>query len=173
MKTKKVYLSLGSNSGDRKRMLREAVFYIEAEAGRVLKKSGVYETEPWGNTMQPLFLNQVIEISTELEAYALLDTLLSIEKRLGRERGKQRWQQRTIDIDILFIEQSVLSEGRLLIPHPELHKRKFVLSPLNEIEPGFIHPLLHKTVSELLNECSDPLQARKTEPSENDGLNTT
>jgi 2-amino-4-hydroxy-6-hydroxymethyldihydropteridine diphosphokinase len=170
MTAKKAYLSLGSNSGNRNLMLQQALKYIETECGIVLKKSGVYETEPWGNIQQPLFLNQVVEISTELNAYALLDTLLKIEKKLGRERGEQRWQQRTIDLDILFFGQLALNEDRLVIPHPELHKRRFVLVPLNEIAPDFVHPIYHKTLSEQLRECSDLLETKRVDESSSGSL---
>ncbi len=152
-----VFLSLGSNSGNRADLLKAARAEIARQAGVILKESGIYETEPWGNTDQPLFLNQVLQISTALDETELLDKILSIEKKLGRERGRVRWLERTMDIDILFYASRISHLPGLMLPHPELQKRRFILVPLAEIAGTFKHPVLNKSISELLMECDDPL----------------
>jgi 2-amino-4-hydroxy-6-hydroxymethyldihydropteridine diphosphokinase len=158
-----VFLSLGSNSGNRQDMLSKAREQIGLAAGKLIKVSSIYETAPWGNTRQPLFLNQVLEIQTTLEAPTLLDKLQEIERTLGRVRGAQRWQERTIDIDILFYGTLVFTEPGLQIPHRELANRRFVLQPMHEIAPKFVHPQLKLSISELLNACIDSLEVRVTD----------
>jgi 2-amino-4-hydroxy-6-hydroxymethyldihydropteridine diphosphokinase len=154
------FLSLGSNSGNRQEMLGKALKEIRLRAGRIMQVSGIYETEPWGHTEQPLFLNQVIELETSIEAIPLLETLQGIEQTLGRLRGKERWQERNIDIDILFYGDSAFTVPGLEIPHQEIANRRFVLQPLCEIAPAFVHPRLGQSISVLLETCSDPLEVR-------------
>lgn len=154
------YLGLGSNLGDRKTYLEEASALITEQAGKILLSSSVYETAAWGSGDQPDYLNQVIQIQTELFPLTLLKSILSIEKALGRER-KQKWGNRTIDIDLLFYQDYYFQTPQLILPHPWLHERKFVLTPLAEIAPGLIHPAGNKTISELLHICSDQNEVSK------------
>jgi len=145
---RQVYLGLGSNLGDRAGYLRRARENLAPEVN-LLRASSVYETPPWGYSDQPAFLNQVVEVQTDLEPEALLAKLKGIESELGRVKNF-RYGPRCIDLDILFYENCVYQSERLTIPHPSLAERAFVLVPMNELAPNFIHPLLHKPISELL-----------------------
>lgn len=158
--TNPVFLLLGTNLGDRTSNLKQAADAIDQEVGEIKKASSVFETSAWGKTDQPAFLNQALEISTTLDAEKVLSKLLSIEEQLGRTR-KEHWGERIIDIDILFFGSEIHNSPRLQIPHPQLGNRKFTLIPLNEIAPNFVHPLLKKTVRELLSDCADPLSVEK------------
>ena len=152
-------LLLGSNIGDRKFNFDSAKSEIENQAGTIIQTSRLYETAAWGNENQPAFLNQAISISTSLSAEELLQTLLDIEKKLGRIRSTE-WMPRIIDIDILMIGNLMLHSADLEIPHPRMHLRRFTLTPLQEIAADEIHPVLNKTISQLLNECNDPLDVK-------------
>ncbi|HEX8676549.1 MAG TPA: 2-amino-4-hydroxy-6-hydroxymethyldihydropteridine diphosphokinase [Segetibacter sp.] len=154
------YLLTGGNIGDRLVSLQQACMKIEKQAGIVLKKSAVYETAAWGITDQNLFLNQVLLVSTSLPPEELLHTLLHIEQELGRKRIV-KMGPRVIDIDILFYNNEIISTPVLTVPHPQIANRRFVLTPLNEIAPGFVHPGLQKTIAELLEICPDNLEVRK------------
>lgn len=158
--TAAVFLLLGTNSGDRKKNLDTALRSIADEAGTINRMSSVYETDAWGITEQPAFYNQVAEIETALDAHSLLTTILSIEKKMGRVR-REKWGERIIDIDILFFGSEVVNSDALTIPHPQLAFRKFTLVPLCELIPDFIHPVLQKTIAELLSSCTDELNVRK------------
>jgi len=148
-------LGLGSNIGDRKKNLETARQLLSDNGCLLLKKSSVYETEPWGNRDQPAFYNQVVEIETTLNAPALMALILEIEKQMGRVR-KEKWEPRVIDIDILFFNDEIIHSENLTVPHPRLHERKFVLAPLKEILPDYVHPVLKKTVSEILDQLKEP-----------------
>ncbi len=153
------YLLLGSNQGNRVQYLDQAILALSS-IGTVSNQSARYETEAWGLTDQPAFLNQAICLITDLPPFSLLDAILTIEKELGRER-KQRYGPRTIDIDILLFENEVLDAERLTLPHPELPNRRFALIPLAEIAPNQIHPKQNKSIEELLQSCPDPLQVTR------------
>jgi len=154
------YLLLGSNLGDSRKYLHDALARIELKAGTVTLKSSLYQTASWGKHDQPDFINQVICVHTELLPKQLLKIILDIELELGRKRVS-KWGSRTIDIDILFYENQVLNEPDLKIPHPYLHERRFSLMPLHEIAPALIHPLFKKSVEQLLDELSDGLFVKK------------
>ena len=156
-----IIILLGSNIGDRLSILEEASLQIGSRIGNPLISSSIFETEPWGFKHENYFLNQVIGLKTNLSPHMLLTELLRIEKEMGRERSKEGYQARTIDLDILFYNDLIISENNLEIPHPRLHERRFTLLPLNEILPDYIHPVLKKSVSSLLNECNDTLMVKR------------
>jgi 2-amino-4-hydroxy-6-hydroxymethyldihydropteridine diphosphokinase len=138
------YIGLGSNLGDREASIREAARLIGAR-----RLSTVAETEPWGNEQQPMFLNAVAEVETELDPRPLLDRLLEVERQLGRERDGVHWGPRTIDLDLLLYGDNVIDEPGLTVPHPFLRERRFVLEPLAELAPAALVPGLG-TVAALL-----------------------
>jgi 2-amino-4-hydroxy-6-hydroxymethyldihydropteridine diphosphokinase len=150
-----VFLGIGTNLGNREGNLKQAVAGIENFPGDVLQSSSIYETEPWGFQVEEEFLNMVVKIQTDLSPDALLGNIHILESTLGRVRETKGYISRLIDIDILFFDAQIINEEHLKIPHPLLHKRKFVLIPLCEIEPGMIHPGLGKTIGELLQICKD------------------
>ena len=154
------YLLIGGNLGDRAAYLQEAVKHIEARCGSITRISSIYETAAWGNTKQPAFYNQAIQLTTPLPPETLLEQLLAIEIEMGRVRT-QKYGPRTIDLDILMIDDNVIDTQALTIPHPELHNRRFALLPLAEIAPSLFHPILDKSVSELLVNCPDTLDVQK------------
>lgn len=151
---------IGGNVGNRLQNLQKAVELITMKVGEIGKTSAVYETEAWGKTDQPAFLNQVVQVNTGHEPHVLLDAILGIEQEMGRQR-KEKYGPRTIDIDILLYNDLVLDTSALAIPHPQLHLRRFALAPLSEIAASVIHPVLKKSVDELLLECPDKLTVKK------------
>jgi 2-amino-4-hydroxy-6-hydroxymethyldihydropteridine diphosphokinase len=155
-----VFLLLGSNLGDRKLLLLEAIKRIETGVGPVLQASSVYETQSWGKTDAPDYLNQVLLLRTEMTARQVLEKILAIELSMGRRR-EEKWGSRTIDIDILFYGDAVIDEPDLKVPHPEMHKRRFTLAPLAELAPEFEHPLIKKNILQLKNELIDDLVVKK------------
>jgi 2-amino-4-hydroxy-6-hydroxymethyldihydropteridine diphosphokinase len=154
------YVLTGSNQGDRFNHLSEAISLIQATGAVVLKKTSIYETAAWGPIRQTAFLNQVLAISTTFDPETLMQKLLDIEKQMGRIR-EQKMGPRIIDIDIIFYDDIVYHSENLTIPHPLLHERKFVLTPLCAINPYLLHPALKKTVKILLEECEDTLEVRE------------
>ena len=154
------YLLIGGNLGDRAAYLQLAVKHIEALCGKITSSSSIYETAAWGNTNQPAFYNQAIQLMTPMAPEDLLEQLLAIEIEMGRVRT-QKYGPRTIDLDILMIDDNVIDTQALTIPHPELHNRRFALLPLAEIAPSLFHPILDKSVSELLVNCPDTLDVQK------------
>ena len=160
--TKNIFLLLGSNQGEPEKKLAAARLQIEMQLGMILKTSAVYQTKAWGKTDQPDFLNQIVEIAFAETPQQLLKRIFQIEILMGRER-KEKWGARIIDIDILFFDDQLISTETLCIPHPEIANRKFTLVPLNEIASSFIHPILKKSVQQLLAECEDGLEVDKIE----------
>jgi 2-amino-4-hydroxy-6-hydroxymethyldihydropteridine diphosphokinase len=156
-----VFLSLGSNRGNRRQYLLDASASVTALIGRVAARSSVYETAPWGFADDTPFLNMVLEVLTPLGAGEILDLVLSIERSLGRTRGPvPGYLPRTIDIDILFFNNEVIRSGDLVVPHPRIALRKFVLAPLAEIAPDLKPPESKKTIRELLEVCPDKSEVR-------------
>lgn len=146
------FIGLGSNLGEKQiNILRSVALLNEADQIRTVKKSRLYKTKPFGVLDQPDFYNSVVKIKTSLSPKELLSVTSRIEKKMGRRRGK-KWGPRVIDLDILLYGDSVVNTRDLKIPHPEMQKREFVLKPLHEIAPAFIHPTLGKKISKLLKE---------------------
>lgn len=153
-----VYLSLGSNIGDRVAYIQQAVKLLQSENKITLVRSStLYETEPWGNKNQAWFVNAVIEAKTQLSPQDLLNHCQQVECELGRVReGVPKWGERTIDIDILFYDNLIINTPELTIPHKHLHERAFTLVPLLELVPTLKHPVSGKTISELHDELEKP-----------------
>jgi 2-amino-4-hydroxy-6-hydroxymethyldihydropteridine diphosphokinase len=158
---KRVFLGIGTNLGNREGNLEQAVAKIEEYIGPILNSSSIFETEPWGFQAKDEFLNLVVKVETELTPSGLLGRIMMIESLLGRVRSETHYTSRLIDIDILFYEDMILDEETLKIPHPLLHERKFVLVPLCEIDPEMVHPVLKKSISELLEKCKDKSRVKK------------
>lgn len=153
---KNIFLLLGSNLGDRLTNLDRGRILIEELTGSIVKKSSIYETSAWGKTDQPDYLNQAVQIETALRPNELLSACLNIEKKIGRQRI-EKWGARLIDIDIIYFGGKIIHSNELIIPHPRMAERRFVLVPLTEINPDFVHPILMKTNEELLKQCKDDL----------------
>lgn len=154
-----MYLLLGGNQGDVGRAFSQTLELIRASVGSIKTLSPVYRSEPWGFEASESFLNQVVIVNTALDPEDLLKEILDIEKKMGRERDDQsdRYSSRPIDIDILFYNDSIINSHDLVVPHPRLHQRNFTLIPLNDISPGFYHPVFKKTISDLVKTCDDKL----------------
>ena len=152
----RIYLLLGSNEGDPVVNLKTAREHIAKSVGRVAACSSLYRSAAWGMRDQPDFLNQVIEVTSAYSPEALLEKILHIERQMGRVR-REKWGPRLIDIDLLFHGNKIVTTETLMLPHPGIPQRRFTLEPLAEIAPGFLHPVLKKTVADLLRECGDTL----------------
>jgi 2-amino-4-hydroxy-6-hydroxymethyldihydropteridine diphosphokinase len=155
-----IYLLLGSNMGNSREQLLIAQKNISAHIGNITASSSLYSTAAWGNTDQPDFLNQVLLVETNLTASKLLQSVLDIEKQMGRIRTIKN-APRIIDIDILFFNNEIVTLKKLTVPHPEIQNRRFVLTPLAELSPNFMHPILKKTIQQLLIACKDTLNVQK------------
>jgi 2-amino-4-hydroxy-6-hydroxymethyldihydropteridine diphosphokinase len=155
--TEGIFILLGSNLGDRKSNLSNAIANIQNSIGETVKTSSIYETAAWGKTNQPSFYNQVIQLKTNLPPTELLIKAHSIEEKMGRIR-KVKWGERLIDIDLLYYNDQVIISSELQVPHSGIPYRRFTLIPLVEIAPDFIHPALMKSNSILLEECQDFLK---------------
>lgn len=152
------YLSLGSNQGDRIGYVQQAAGLIGAEEKiSIVRTSAFYETEPWNMSTKNWFVNAVIEIKTQYSPYELLDICQKIEKKLGREENEsQNYEDRTIDIDILFYDKEIINDEQLTIPHKFVHLRAFTLVPMLELNSSFVHPVLHKSIVEMHNDLENP-----------------
>ncbi len=155
-----IFLLLGSNIDDKRWNLRESQKLIGRNIGKTIRESGIYQSKPWGNIKQEDFYNQVIEINFEYSCQDLLKKLLAIELVMGRTRDK-KWGPRLIDLDILYFGNEIINDPELIIPHPEIQNRKFTLVPLVEIAPDFLHPVLNKSNTQILENCQDKLEVKR------------
>jgi 2-amino-4-hydroxy-6-hydroxymethyldihydropteridine diphosphokinase len=156
----KTYLLLGSNMGNSQLQLTKAIKNISRQIGKIVRQSKLYVTAAWGNTNQPDFINQVIVVETELTSIQTIQTIFGIEEKMGRVRTIKN-APRVIDIDILYFNKEIIDSKLLIVPHPEIQNRRFVLIPLNEISPNFIHPVFVKSNHQLLTDCTDELNVKK------------
>jgi len=156
------FLLLGSNLGDKAMILETALDAISKRIGGLIQQSSIFQSEPWGFEAAEYFLNIVAELTTEKSPFEILEIIQDIEKVLGRVRGNcTGYKSRTIDIDMLFFDDEILASENLIIPHPKLHLRRFTLEPLLEIAPQYVHPLMGKTIAQLLADCQDKLLVKK------------
>ena len=150
-----VYLSLGSNLGDRARNLEKGIALIGQKIGRIMKQSGMHESGAWGYESENMFYNMCIEVKTGISPEGVMEHILGIEREMGRQRSGEGYADRLIDIDLLFYGRIVLDTNRLKLPHPGIPARRFVLVPLKEIAAEFVHPAMKISVAELLDRCED------------------
>jgi 2-amino-4-hydroxy-6-hydroxymethyldihydropteridine diphosphokinase len=153
---KKVFVLQGSNEGNRKEFLDLSLTAMETQLGKISCQSSIYESEPWGFYAQQWFLNRVVVFESELQPLSILNTLMTIESKLGRKRvSNKRYHSRSIDLDVLFVDHEIIDIPTLTVPHPQIQHRRFTLLPLVEIAPHWIHPKLNQSVLELLDSCPD------------------
>lgn len=152
---KTVFLLTGSNIEPRDNYLKKAMELIGKRVGGIVKKSSIYESEPWGFDDDIPFLNQVLKVNADLPALTVLERILVIENEMGRSRKGKTYISRKIDIDILYYSDEVINHDKLIVPHPRLNMRRFTLLPLIEIAPELIHPVLQQTNQDLLLQCDD------------------
>ena len=157
------FLLTGGNLGNRFENLQQAFQLIEQTCGTILKQSSVYKTAAWGVANQPDFYNQALELQTEFLPEKLMQQLLLIEETMGRKREK-KMGPRIIDIDILLMNDFIINSPLVTVPHPLVNERRFALTPLAEIAPDVIHPVLHKSIKEILAQCKDNLPVYKISP---------
>ena len=156
----KVYFSIGSNKGNRSELINEAITKIDISIGKVELKSSIYETKSWGFKSSN-FYNICLLVDSSLSVELILNKTLKIEKDMGRLNSRDQYMDRCIDIDILFVEDIIVNSKDLIIPHPRLHLRKFVLTPMLDLMPDLIHPILKKSIRQLELECDDNDQPKK------------
>lgn len=162
----KTFLGLGSNLGDRRGNIIIALQEIQNVLGEVVSISHLYETEPWGNDKLKPFYNMACEVETHFSPLEILNSCKEIERKAGRKTPKGSYTDRIIDIDLLFMENFIFHHQKLKIPHPEVPNRRFVLIPLTDIKPDFIHPVFQKSIQTLLDETEDHSLVKKVENSD-------
>lgn len=160
----KVFLGIGGNIGNKHDNFREVIKIIKKELGEIIKSSSIYESPPWGFEASENFWNQVLIIETEYSPEMLLKKIIEIEGKFGRKRETGKYDSREMDIDILYYDDIFMETENLVIPHPKIFLRKFVLVPLNEIAPDFKHPLRRFTSTQLLENCKDESVILKLDP---------
>jgi 2-amino-4-hydroxy-6-hydroxymethyldihydropteridine diphosphokinase len=151
-----IYLLFGSDTGDKKNYITAVQNLVQNEIGKITAESSLYASEAWGFDSDSLFLNKVIAVESGFDAFEILNITQKIERKLGRaKKTSDKYQSRTIDIDILFYDNKIIETQHLTIPHPQIQNRRFTLMPLAEIAPDFIHPKLQTAISQLLSNCND------------------
>ena len=158
-----IFLLVGSNQGDRLQNLRKVKGLVSERIGKLIGVSHIHETEPWGYESTKSFYNQCLILESKLNSDILLNEILNIEKELGRIRNSKSFTDRIIDIDILFFNNECIHNADLTIPHPRLHERRFVLEPLAEIAPDFLHPVFKNSIRKILDNSTDRHLVRKLE----------
>jgi 2-amino-4-hydroxy-6-hydroxymethyldihydropteridine diphosphokinase len=153
-------IMLGGNIGDTICVFESARTFIKESGAQMLAESAVFRSDPWGNELQRTFLNQSLLVGTDMDPYRLLILLQDVELHHGKNTRFENGP-RTLDLDIIFFDELILSSTTLSIPHPRAHFRRFNLLPMSQIVPNFVHPILNKTVLELLEECTDPLEVKQ------------
>nr|HPE78332.1 2-amino-4-hydroxy-6-hydroxymethyldihydropteridine diphosphokinase [Draconibacterium sp.] len=151
----KIFLGIGGNIGNKADNFNKVYTFIKNKLGEIVKSSSVYETPPWGFTADDNFWNQVLIVESQLSPTEVLHKITEIENSFGRQRGTGKYNSREMDIDILYYDDLFTETETLIIPHPRIQQRKFVLVPLNEIAPDFKHPLLRLTSFQMLENCRD------------------
>lgn len=157
----KVYLLLGGNLGDKRQLFAQTAHMLHERVGSITRQSAIYETEPWGFVSEDMFWNQVLELDVNFSPEEVLKRTQQIEGQLGRIRKPGQYHSRLMDIDLLFYDDKIVVLPELVIPHPKIQERKFVLVPLHEIVPEMVHPGLKKSIRQLLTECRDSLKVEK------------
>ena len=155
-----VFLSIGGNLGNKRANFDKVYTHIQNELGSIILRSSVYETPPWGFDSEDPFWNQVLCIETHLNPSEILEIIKKIDAAFGRKRISEGYSSREMDVDILYFDDQIINAENLTIPHPLLHKRLFVLVPLAEIVPDFVHPVLRLTSVEMLSVCADKSEVR-------------
>lgn len=149
-----IYLLLGSNLGDRKKNIASAIAAVEKEIGQIVKHSSLYETEPWGEIPTEAFYNQMILVKSSVPPQGLMEKIIGIEKSMGRTRDR-KWENRIIDIDVIFYDNKVFGSGDITIPHPRFEERNFAILPMLELAPDFIHPVSKQSIEEIYLNSTD------------------
>lgn len=157
----KVFLLFGGNLNNPAKKIAEAIVMVEQSIGPLHQKSALYESEPWGFEHENNFINQLAIFNSQLSPHEILKIILNIEQKMGRSRNSKHYEARIIDIDILFYDQVIIKTNDLEIPHPRIQERRFVLEPLMEIAADYIHPVLNKTIPDLIDECEDSLMVSR------------
>jgi 2-amino-4-hydroxy-6-hydroxymethyldihydropteridine diphosphokinase len=161
MPERSIYLCIGGNLGEREDNLEETRMFLNFNFGDVIAVSSVFESEAWGMNDAPAFLNQVVLIKSELSDQELLTEIAELEEFYDRERADDKYLDREMDVDILLIDDAVIQSEGLEVPHPRMALRRFVLEPLCELAPDLMHPVLKKSIKELLDECQDKSLVKK------------
>lgn len=150
-----VFLEIGGNQGNRLQLIEQVKKLINLQLGIIIRQSAIYETSPWGFQAKQNFYNQVVQLQTEKTPQQLLMGIHKIEFDLGRVRGDTQYMSRTMDVDILFYDNQIIKQPNLQVPHQRMHLRKFVLVPMVDIAPDWQHPVFHKSMKTLLQQCAD------------------